>query len=122
MFDIDNPSDDKAKLIDAVACSFASCQTEGEYQVVKMCIVKFFSAINIPDDEAVYVLLSAAGNCAEADECIDELVEEFGVDAISNAGSIDDFSDPERYDAELMYHLANAYIANYELLLEESGE
>lgn len=44
------------------------------------------------------------------------------VDAISNAGSIDDFSDPERYAAELMYHLANAYIANYELLLEESGE
>lgn len=39
MFDIDNPSDDKAKLIDAVACSLASCQTEGEYQVVKMCIV-----------------------------------------------------------------------------------
>jgi hypothetical protein len=26
MFDIDNPSDDKAKLIDAVACSFASRQ------------------------------------------------------------------------------------------------
>lgn len=44
------------------------------------------------------------------------------VDAISNLGSIDDFSDPERYAAELMYHLANAYIANYELLLEESGE
>lgn len=44
------------------------------------------------------------------------------VDALSNAGSIDDFSDPERYAAELMYHLANAYIANYELLLEESGE
>lgn len=44
------------------------------------------------------------------------------VDAISNAGSIGDFSDPERYAAELMYHLANAYIANYELLLEESGE
>ena len=44
------------------------------------------------------------------------------VDAISNAGSIDDFSDPERYAAELMYHLANAYIANYELLLEEGGE
>jgi hypothetical protein len=60
MFDIDNPSDDKAKLIDAVACSFASCQTEGEYQVVKMCIVEFFSAINIPDDEAVDILLSAA--------------------------------------------------------------
>lgn len=37
------------------------------------------------------------------------------VDAISNAGSIDDFSDPERYAAD-------AYIANYELLLEESGE
>lgn len=85
MFDIDNPSDDKAKLIDAVACSFASCQTEGEYQVVKMCIVEFFSAI-------------------------------------SNAGSIDDFSGPERGAAELMYHLANAYIANYELLLKESGE
>lgn len=78
MFDIDNPSDDKAKLIDAVACSFASCQTEDEYQVVKMCIVEFFSAINIPDDEAVDILLCAAGNCAEADECIDELVEEFG--------------------------------------------
>ena len=76
MFDIDNPSDDKAKLIDAVACSFASCQTEGEYQVVKMCIVEFFSAINIPDDEAVDILLSAAGSCAEADECIDELVED----------------------------------------------
>lgn len=44
------------------------------------------------------------------------------VDSISNAGSIADFSDPERYAAELMYHLANAYIANYELLLEESGE
>ena len=44
------------------------------------------------------------------------------VDAISNAGSIDDFSTPERGAAELMYHLANAYIANYELLLEESGE
>lgn len=44
------------------------------------------------------------------------------VDALSNSGSIDDFSDPERYAAELMYHLANAYIANYELLLEESGE
>lgn len=77
MFDIDNPSDDKAKLIDAVACSLTSCQTEGEYQVVKMCIVEFFSAINIPD-EAVDILLSAAGNCAEADECIDELIEEFG--------------------------------------------
>lgn len=44
------------------------------------------------------------------------------VDAISNAGSIDDFSGPERGAAELMYHLANAYIANYELLLEEGGE
>ena len=44
------------------------------------------------------------------------------VDALSNSGSIDDFSAPERYAAELMYHLANAYIANYELLLEESGE
>lgn len=44
------------------------------------------------------------------------------VDAISNASSIDDFRDPERYAAELMYHLANAYIANYELLLEEGGE
>ncbi|QZB88766.1 hypothetical protein seszw230L_19 [Salmonella phage seszw] len=78
MFDIDNASDDKAKLIDAVACSLASCQTEGEYQVVKMCIVEFFSAINISDDEAVDILLSAAGNCAEADQYIDELVEEFG--------------------------------------------
>lgn len=39
MFDIDGPSDDKARFIDAVACSFAPCQTEGEYQVVKMCIV-----------------------------------------------------------------------------------
>lgn len=44
------------------------------------------------------------------------------VDAISNAGSTDDFSGPERGAAELMYHLANAYIANYEQLLEESGE
>ena len=44
------------------------------------------------------------------------------VDAISNAGSIDDFSDPERYAAELMYHLANEYVAYYEQLLEESGE
>lgn len=44
------------------------------------------------------------------------------VDALSNAGSIDDFSGPERFAAEQMYHLANAYIANYELLLEESGE
>lgn len=44
------------------------------------------------------------------------------VDALSNAGSIDDLSVPERCAAELMYHLANAYIANYELLLEESGE
>lgn len=44
------------------------------------------------------------------------------VDALSNAGSIDDFSVPERCVAEQIYHLANAYIANYELLLEESGE
>ena len=44
------------------------------------------------------------------------------VDALSNAGSIDDFSVPERCAAEQMYYLANAYIANYELLLEESGE
>ena len=44
------------------------------------------------------------------------------VDALSNAGSIDDFSAPERCAAEEIYHLANAYIANYELLLEESGE
>ena len=44
------------------------------------------------------------------------------VDALSDAGSIDDFSVPERGAAELMYHLANAYIANYELLLEEGGE
>lgn len=44
------------------------------------------------------------------------------VDAISNAGSIDDFTGPERGAAELIYHLANAYIANYELLLEESDE
>lgn len=29
------------------------------------------------------------------------------VDALSNSGSIDDFSDPERYAVELMYHLAN---------------
>ena len=44
------------------------------------------------------------------------------VDALSNTGSIDDFSVPERCAAEQMYYLANAYIANYELLLEESGE
>lgn len=44
------------------------------------------------------------------------------VHALSNAGSIDDFSVPERCAAEQMYYLANAYIANYELLLEESGE
>lgn len=44
------------------------------------------------------------------------------VDMLSNAGSIDDFSVPERCAAEQMYYLANAYIANYELLLEESGE
>ena len=44
------------------------------------------------------------------------------VDALSNAGSIDYFSVPERCAAEQIYHLANAYIANYELLLEESGE
>lgn len=44
------------------------------------------------------------------------------VDAISNTVSIDDFSVPERCAAEEIYHLANAYIANYELLLEESGE
>lgn len=44
------------------------------------------------------------------------------VDALGNAGSIDDLSVPERCAAEQMYYLANAYIANYELLLEESGE
>ena len=44
------------------------------------------------------------------------------VDVLGNAGSIDDFSVPERCAADQMYHLANAYIANYELLLEESGE
>lgn len=44
------------------------------------------------------------------------------VDALGNAGSIDDFSVPERCTAEQMYYLANAYIANYELLLEEGGE
>lgn len=78
MFNTDNPREDKSKLIDAVACSFASCRDEGEYQVVKMCVVEFFTAINIPDHEAVDILLSAAGNCAQADDCIDELVEEFG--------------------------------------------
>ena len=77
-FDVDNMNEEKSALIDAVACSFSSCRTEGEYQVVKMCIVEFFSAINVPDQEAVDILLSAAGNCAEADDCIDELVEEFG--------------------------------------------
>lgn len=44
------------------------------------------------------------------------------VDAISDAGSIEYFRVPERVAAKLMYQLANEYIANYELLLEESGE
>lgn len=44
------------------------------------------------------------------------------VDAIGNAGSIDDFSKSERNAAERMYHLANEYISYYEQLLEESGE
>ena len=78
MFDVDNPSYDKRKLTDAVACSLISCRNYGEYEAVKMCIVEFFSAICIPDEEAVDVLLNAAGNCAESDEIIDELVEEFG--------------------------------------------
>jgi hypothetical protein len=78
MFDVDNPQDDKAKLTDAVSCSLASCLHDAEYQAVKMCIVEFFTAICIPDEEAVEVLLNAAGNCAESDEIIDELVEEFG--------------------------------------------
>lgn len=44
------------------------------------------------------------------------------VDAISNAGSIDDFINSERKSAERLYHLANEYVAYYEQLLEESGE
>jgi hypothetical protein len=36
------------------------------------------SAIEVPDEEVVDILLSAAGMSADADEVIDELVEEFG--------------------------------------------
>lgn len=78
MFDVDNPAEDKAKLIAAVSCSLANCLHEQEYQAVKLCIVEFMSAIEVPDEEVVDILLSAAGMSAEADEVIDELVEEFG--------------------------------------------
>lgn len=78
MFDVDNPREDKAKLIDAVSCSLANCLHEQEYQAVKLCIVEFMSAIEVPDEEVVDILLSAAGMSADADDVIDELVEEFG--------------------------------------------
>lgn len=78
MFNVDNPAEDKAKLIAAVSCSLASCLHEQDYQAVKLCIVEFMSAIEVPDEEVVDILLSAAGMSADADEVIDELVEEFG--------------------------------------------
>lgn len=78
MFNFDNPAEDKAKLIAAVSCSLANCLHEQEYQAVKLCIVEFMSAVEVPDEEVVDILLSAAGISADADEVIDELVEEFG--------------------------------------------
>lgn len=77
MFDVDNPKEDKAKLIAAVSCSLANCLHEQEYQAVKLCIVEFMSAIEVPDEEIVDILLSAAGMRAEADDVIYELVEDF---------------------------------------------
>lgn len=78
MFDVDNPAEDKAKLIAAVSFSLANCLHEQQYQAVKLCIVEFMSAIEVPDEEVVDILLSAAGMSVEADDVIDELVEKFG--------------------------------------------
>lgn len=78
MFNVDTPAEDKAKLITAVSCSLANCLHEQEYQAVKLCIVEFMSAVEVPDEEVVDILLSAAGISSDADDVIDELVEEFG--------------------------------------------
>lgn len=78
MFNVDTPAEDKAKLIAAVSCSLENCLHEQEYQAVKLCIVEFMSAVEVPDEEVVDILLSAAGISSDADDVIDELVEEFG--------------------------------------------
>lgn len=67
----------KAKLVDAVRCSYSMCADSGEYDVVSSAIVEFFTAINLDDSDAIDVLRRASGMCVDSDDCIDKLIEAF---------------------------------------------
>ena len=69
--------DAKDRLRDAFACSFIECDTNRDYRIVMQAMVEIFTALNLSADDVRYISSSADGNCAEADDVIDQLIAIF---------------------------------------------
>ena len=70
-------TDLKMALRDAINCSFVTCVTDEERVAVANTIVEFFTAIGMKDSEYLEILSDCGGMDFDADEMIDQLIAEY---------------------------------------------
>ncbi|EOC1277716.1 hypothetical protein ACTV2B_001673 [Cronobacter turicensis] len=66
------------RLTGAVSAVFSQCIQENEYYVAQLAVAEFLVAVDLSPDDAIEVMQRAQGMDAMTDDCLDELIGDFG--------------------------------------------